>query len=433
MFLVIFTALSAAASVYAAWRLLAKSRARIPTKLGLAGALFVVFELTPLTIALRIAGIERFWVDLLAWVGYVGAGFLSFVLTFLIIRDIGWSAPAAARGLWRKTRSKRAVTPTEEASVDQDRRRFLAQGVNVGLTAAAATLTGFAIAEAREIPQVKEVDVPLPGLPKALDGFRIAQITDIHVSPTIKRPFVAGVVNRVNGLDADLAALTGDLVDGSVQRLSGDVEPLAKLRARYGKYFVTGNHEYYSGVARWTEKVGSLGFEVLNNEHRLLSLAGGRMLVAGVTDYRAGARMPGHRSDPQKAIVGAPAADVKILLAHQPKSAFAAAAAGFDLQISGHTHGGQFFPWNYVVALVQPFVAGLHRHQDMLIYVSRGTGYWGPPLRLGSPSEITLLTLRSVQSGCQNNISIRTASALPQDPDRASSRATASLKPLGDP
>jgi hypothetical protein len=239
------------------------------------------------------------------------------------------------------------------------------------------------------------VAVPLAGLPEGLDGFRMVQITDIHVSPTIKRPFVEGVVRRVNALEADIVALTGDLVDGSVQRLSGDVEPLAGIRARFGRYFVTGNHEYYSGVARWVEKVESLGFTVLLNEHRLLSFPGGRILVAGVTDYRAGSRVPGHRSDPHKALSGAPPADVKILLAHQPKSAPAASDAGFDFQISGHTHGGQFFPWNLVVGLVQPFTAGLHRYGKMPIYISRGTGYWGPPLRIGAPSEITLITLRA--------------------------------------
>ena len=397
MFLLFFTMFAAAASLYAGWRLAAGSRSRWPAKLGVSAAVFALIELTPVTIALRIAGIENFWVDMLAWAGYVAAGFLSFVLTFLVVRDLCWAASAAGRYAWRRLRTETTVDAASARPADPERRRFIVQGVNVGLSAAAATLTGFAIAEARQVPDVKEVDIPLAGLPPDLDGFRIVQITDIHVSPTIKRPFVAAVVDRVNELDADVVALTGDLVDGSVKRLSGDVEPLADLRARYGRYFVTGNHEYYSGVHRWTKKVASLGFDVLNNENRLLSIAEGRLLFAGVTDYRAGAREPGHRSDPKKALAGAPAADVKILLAHQPKSAFAAADAGFDLQISGHTHGGQFFPWNLVVPLVQPYVAGLHRHGAMQLYVSRGTGYWGPPLRLGSPSEITLIRLRSGQ------------------------------------
>jgi predicted MPP superfamily phosphohydrolase len=395
MFLFYLMAVSAAASVYTAWRLLAGSRSGIWARTGLGAVIFFLFALTPLTISLRIAGIENHWVDLLSWAGYVAAGFLSLVLAFLVIRDVGWIASAAAGRFWTLLRpEKNDPFPAAEPD-DPERRRFIVQGVNVGLTAVSATLTGFGIAEARQIPDIKEVDIPLPGLPADLDGFRIVQITDIHVSPTIKRPFVAGVVRRVNTLDADVVAITGDLVDGSVQRLSGDVEPLADVRARFGRYFVTGNHEYYSGVDRWTEKVKSLGFDVLINEHRLLTLAEGRILLAGVTDYREGARKPGHRSDPAGALAGAPAADVKILLAHQPKSVFAASKAGFDLQISGHTHGGQFFPWNMLVPLAQPFVAGLHRQGDTQIYVSRGTGYWGPPLRLGSPSEITLIRLRS--------------------------------------
>jgi predicted MPP superfamily phosphohydrolase len=397
MFFLFFTIFAAAASVFTGWRLCAGWDSRWPAKLGVSAAVFALIELTPLTIALRIAGIENFWIDLLAWAGYVAAGFLSLVLTFLVVRDLGWAVSATGTRVLRLFRTEPTADPASARPRDPERRRFLLQGVNVGLSAAAATLTGYGIAEARQVPDVKEVDIPLPGFPADLDGFRIVQITDIHVSPTIKRPFVAAVVERVNGLDADIVALTGDLVDGSVQRLSGDVEPLARLRARYGRYFVTGNHEYYSGVHRWTRKVASLGFVVLNNEHRLLSLAEGRILLAGVTDYRAGARVPGHRSDPKKALAGAPPADVKILLAHQPKSAFGAAKAGFDLQLSGHTHGGQFFPWNLVVPLVQPFVAGLHGLEAMKIYVSRGTGYWGPPLRLGSPSEITLIRLRSDQ------------------------------------
>ncbi len=395
MFLFVYTTLAAAASGYTAWRLLAHAKISTGGKLLSGVFLFVLFELTPASAALRIAGIENGWTDLLSWAGYVAAGFLSFVLTFLVIRDLGWTAPLAFGRLARRLAKKPNGVFSATLPQNPARRRFLAQGVNVGITAAAAAFTGFGIAEARQIPEIKKVSIRLAGLPRTLDGFRIAQITDIHVSPTIKRPFVEGVVRQVNTLDADIVALTGDLVDGSVQRLSGDVEPLADIRARYGRYFVTGNHEYYSGVERWVKKVDSLGFTVLLNEHRLLTLSSGRILLAGVTDYRAGSRMPGHRSDPEKALAGAPPADVKILLAHQPKSVVAAAEAGFHLQISGHTHGGQFFPWNFVVGLAQPYTAGLHRYGDMPIYISRGTGYWGPPLRVGSPSEITLITLRA--------------------------------------
>jgi len=277
--------------------------------------------------------------------------------------------------------------------LNHDRRRFLLNTVNTGILVSAGVFTGYGVAEAKQIPDVKKVLIPIKDLPTDLNGFKIVQITDIHVSPTIKRNFVEGVVDVINNLSADLVALTGDLVDGSVKRLTYDVDPLKLVQSKHGNFFVTGNHEYYSGALVWIEKVRSLGFTVLLNENHLVTHGRGRILLAGVTDYRAGSFYENHQSDPFKAMAGAQPAHVKILLAHQPKSIFDAARAGFDLQISGHTHGGQFYPWNLFAGIAQPFVKGLHRHQNMQIYVSKGTGYWGPPIRLGSPSEITLIKL----------------------------------------
>jgi uncharacterized protein len=189
-----------------------------------------------------------------------------------------------------------------------------------------------------------------------------------------------------------VVAITGDLVDGRVRDLAGDVAPLAALRSRHGSFFVTGNHEYYSGATEWIAALRGLGITVLVDEHVVLDHAGARLVLAGVADVSARHFVAAHRSDPAAAIAGAPRdAGLSVLLAHQPRSAAAAADAGFDVQLSGHTHGGQFWPWNLFVKLQQPFVAGLHRLRSMWVYVSRGTGYWGPPLRLGSPSEITRL------------------------------------------
>jgi uncharacterized protein len=248
---------------------------------------------------------------------------------------------------------------------------------------------------ARRTAGIREVDVPIKGLPAALQGFTIAQITDVHVGPTVKRPYVQAIVDAVNALDADAVAITGDLVDGRVRDLQQDVAPLAELRSRHGSFFVTGNHEYYSGAVEWISWLQGLGLRVLNNEHVLLQHGDGQLVMAGVADYGAHHFEPSHRSDPRRALSGAPlSAGVRVLLAHQPRSAAAAAEAGFDLQLSGHTHGGQIFPFNFLVGLDQPFVAGLHRLRDMSIYVSTGTGYWGPPMRLGVPAEITDITLR---------------------------------------
>ena len=263
----------------------------------------------------------------------------------------------------------------------------------VGVVALAGLVTLVGLYNARKPPQVKTVDVPLKDLPPALNGFRIAQISDMHIGPTIKRPAMKYVVATINKLDVDVVAITGDLVDGNVYELSRHVAPLAGLRSRHGTFFVTGNHEYYSGVMPWMKYLPTLGIRILMNEHVILLHHQAPLVLAGVSDFSAASYETSHRSDVALAITGAPRAAIKILLAHQPRSAPAAQSAGFDLQISGHTHGGQFLPWNFFVPLQQPFVAGLHRVKEMLVYVSRGTGYWGPPKRFGSPSEITLLRL----------------------------------------
>jgi predicted MPP superfamily phosphohydrolase len=191
-----------------------------------------------------------------------------------------------------------------------------------------------------------------------------------------------------------MVAITGDLVDGSVAELAPHTAALARLNARHGAFFVTGNHEYYSGAGPWIAEMRRLGINVLLNEHVVLNHEGEDVVIAGVTDYSAGHFDASQRSDPAGAIAGAPAdAGVNVLLAHQPRSAFAAHTAGYDLQLSGHTHGGQFVPWNFFVRFQQPFTAGLHKLGKLWVYVSRGTGYWGPPKRLGAPSEITHLTL----------------------------------------
>ncbi|WP_077036119.1 metallophosphoesterase, partial [Pelomonas sp. KK5] len=260
--------------------------------------------------------------------------------------------------------------------------------------AAALTATLYGLFSARRTARVKQVDVPIAGLPEGLQGFTIAQISDIHVGPTVKKPYLQAIVDQVNALDADAVAITGDLVDGRVRDLHEDVQPLRELRSRHGTFFVTGNHEYYSGAAEWMQALDGLGLKVLNNEHVVLDHGGEQLVMAGVADFGAHHFDESHRSDPQRALGGAPDdAAVRVLLAHQPRSADAAAAAGFDVQLSGHTHGGQVWPFNLFVPLQQPFTAGLHRLKQLWVYVSRGTGYWGPPLRIGAPSEITRLRL----------------------------------------
>jgi len=314
--------------------------------------------------------------DTLSWIGHLALGLFSSLLVFTLLRDL--LLLVAAAGAWLLG----AGWPAEL--------RGITSGA-VPLLALAATLVGFL--NARRTAQVVTVDIPLAGLPAALEGLRVVQITDVHVGPTIRQPYLEAIVERVNRLKPDIVAITGDLVDGSVAELRPHVAPLARLRARLGTFFVTGNHEYYSGVHGWVAELQRLGIRVLLNEHVVLQRDGAALVLAGVADYSAGHFEPSHASDPSAALRGAPAGLTRILLAHQPRSAPAAEAAGFDLQLSGHTHGGQFLPWTYFVPLQQPFTAGLHRLGRLWVYVSRGTGYWGPPKRLGAPSEITELRL----------------------------------------
>jgi hypothetical protein len=315
---------------------------------------------------------RRRWSHLVAWLGLLSMGFFSSLLVTTLARDLVLLALLAVG----------ALTPAIGH----------ASAVAAPLVALAVTLIGFV--NARRLARVVKVNVPIRDLPPELHGYAIAQISDIHVGPTIKRPFLNAIVNKVNKLGADAIAITGDLVDGSVQRLSAHTEPLSRLRASDGVFFVTGNHEYYSGAEEWIAEVRRLGVTVLLNQHVLRRRGAASLMIAGVADYSAHQFNPTHKSDPRRAAAGAPQdVDVRVLLAHQPRSAPEAAAAGFDLQLSGHTHGGQFFPWNLFVPLQQPFVAGLNRVRDMWVYTSRGTGYWGPPKRFGAPSEITLVRL----------------------------------------
>ena len=392
-FFLIFFAISALLATYITLSLFHCASFKRIWKIVIALAIVGTLFLPVIMIIIRRAGVDNRFIDVLVWAGYLGAGFLSFVFTCVVIRDLLWM-PAGAfnkiRALKSKSKHKKSAS---HPIANPSRRGFLVNSMNYGILATAALSTGYGIAEAKQTPEVKKVPVLIPHLPAQFEGFQIVQITDVHISPTFRRSCVEEIVAVVNTLNADIVALTGDLVDGTVGQLADDAAPLGNIKSAMGNYFVTGNHEYYSGVLEWIEEIRRLGFSVLINEHRIITRDKRKMLLAGVTDYREGRMLPGHQSDPHKAMKAAPKTDVKILLAHQPKNIFDAARAGYDLQISGHTHGGQFFPWNLLVGFSQPYVSGLHTHQNTRIYVSRGTGYWGPPLRVGSPSEITLIKL----------------------------------------
>ena len=262
----------------------------------------------------------------------------------------------------------------------------LSYGV-LGLT---AFLSVVGLVQAR-CPRVKRVEIAIESLPEALDGYRIVQWSDVHVGPTIQRRFVAALVEKTNALEADAIAITGDLVDGYVDELRDQVTPLADLRARDGVFYVTGNHEYYWRASEWVAEIEKLGLTFLKNSHRVIERNGAKLTIAGITDPVGRYT---HKSDPKLALFNAPADSVKVLLSHRPQGASTASKLGVDVQLSGHTHGGQFFPFNYLIRFFQPIVAGLHKVGRTWLYVSRGTGYWGPPSRLGVHGEITEIVFK---------------------------------------
>lgn len=365
------------------------------------GFLFLFPLFLPLTLQFRMRGINTWWSNLSGWIGYVSLGFFSLILAFLLVRDLIWIIAAIIRPAMSMIKRVIAHETAKKTAPDRERRHFLIQSMNLGLLGTSALLTGCGFYEARRSPALVKVSMPISKLPKELEGLQIAQISDLHVGITIKRDYVERIVRQVNDLEAPIIAFTGDLADGLVSGIRDEVAPLRDLYAPYGKFFVTGNHEYYAGVEEWVEEIDRLGFTVLINSHRTLTHRNANFVLAGVTDYGGGRFHRSHISNPNRAIDGAEPGNVKILLAHQPRSIFAAAKAGFDLQISGHTHGGQYMPWNILIELYQPFTKGLHRYENTWIYVNRGTGYWGPPMRLGVPSEITLFTLTGMRSSGQ--------------------------------
>ncbi|ONF67902.1 metallophosphoesterase [Amycolatopsis keratiniphila] len=273
-----------------------------------------------------------------------------------------------------------------------------AAGIVSGVVVVAfAALAAYGMVEARRVPRLKELDVVLPRLGAGLDGLRFAIITDTHFGPLNRTKWSGKVVEVVNELDADVVAHAGDLADGTVAKRREQVAPLGKVRAKLGKFYITGNHEYFGEAQAWLDHMRDLGWEPLHNRHLPVSQGGDTLVFAGIDDPTGAASgLPGHGPDLPAALDGVAASTPVVLLAHQPKQVKQAAEAGIDLQISGHTHGGQIWPFHLLVRLDQPVLAGLSRHGERTqLYTSRGTGFWGPPLRVFAPSEITLLTLRN--------------------------------------
>ena len=320
----------------------------------------------------------------LEWAVFPWMGFLLLMLVAMLATDVTWCL-------------LKLVSP--EYMHNPERRMILQRAFGIAALSATGMLGGFSLWEGLRSVKINPISISLERLPRSLDGLRIVQITDLHLSPMISVHWLGEIVAKVNDLKPDLIAVTGDLVDGSVEELIHHVAALADLRATHGVYFITGNHEYYSGVEPWCAHIKSLGLRILRNER--ISIAAGNegdsFDLAGVDDWKSG-QFPGQGPDLLKALANRDQSKMLLLLAHQPAAIHEAAAQGVDLQLSGHTHGGQIWPFNYLVHLQQPYVEGLHLHPESKtqIYVSPGTGYWGPPMRFGTAAEITHITLRTI-------------------------------------
>ena len=398
--IVFFTIASAVwilAHVYVGWRLIGPLAPSKRQKLALWSGWGLLAAIIPITTLIRYLGVDGEAAVPFNLVSYLYMGVFLLLFVGSLLRDLGWTSLLGIDRLLVRLGGPREEGDPKHGVIlpaDPSRRAFVQNVVNVGIIGSVGTMTALGYREAMKEVAVNKVKVPVKGLPADLEGFTIAQISDVHIGPTLRGDFLEGVVETLHSLDADMIAVTGDLIDGYVPDLAPEVASLGTLKARHGVFFVHGNHEYYWDAPAWDKHLTSLGLTVLNNANRTLRIGSSSLMVAGVTDYRAGSKVEGHTSDPHKAFEGGAKADFRLLLAHQPKSAYEAAKAGFDLQLSGHTHGGQFYPWNFFAGLVHHFPAGLTTLDDLKVFVSRGTGYWGPPLRLGAPSEITLLTLR---------------------------------------
>lgn len=317
-----------------------------------------------------------------AWPASLWMGFAFFVLVQLLVVDallaFGGGVASAAMG---------SAVATDGGA-----------GLRALCVAAIALVAGsVALRNGLSPPRLERVEIALERWPAALDGLRIVQITDIHIGPILGRGFAAELARRVNALEPDLIAVTGDLVDGDTKHLADEVEPFRALDAPLGTYFVTGNHDFMSDADAWSAKASELGMRVLRNERVTLERDGARFDLVGVDDHRGDMLGQGGGEDLGAALSGRDATRPAVLLAHDPSTFKRSHAMGIDLQISGHTHGGQIFPFAFFVRLAIPFVAGRYRRGDAELYVSRGTGFWGPPMRLGSPAEITEIVLRAAR------------------------------------
>ncbi|XVU25437.1 metallophosphoesterase [Actinoplanes sp. CA-054009] len=395
------------------WKRLVKDplRSRAARRAGAVIAV-VLAVLVPVTLI----GVRSGAVQWLAWPGYLWIALMFYLLVTLAVLEIprlvvllvwrfgrrdGAEKPVlatagSAPAVEKTAESQPAVENDEKHEKDEkdeeagiDRRLLLARGAAIFAGLTAASVTGYGVKTALGGPRIDRIQLPLAKLPRGMDGFRMAVVSDIHLGPLTGVNHARRIVDQINSVQADIVCVVGDLVDGSVAELGRFAAPLADIESRRGAFFVTGNHEYYSGYQEWVEEVARLGMRPLRNER--VEIDG--LDLAGVNDL--GGAEHGDAPDFARALGDRDAAKPVVLMAHQPVAVHDAAPFGVDLQVSGHTHGGQMAPFNLLVRLQQPVVSGLGRVDGVPVYVTNGAGFWGPPVRVGAPPQVSVIELRS--------------------------------------
>ena len=378
IFLLIFSAVLFVLYAYVGLRFVMPLDILSSYKYLLCFTLFVFYCFPIIGIILYFNKIENNLSTLIHWLGYTGLGFVSLLFFIQASADL----ILLLKSLFAKGHS-----------FDPHRRAFLGLSAKTIVGGIAVIGSIWGIYNATKEPVIKKIDIKIDGLPESLKGFRMAQITDLHVGSMITGKFVKTVTRKIKELNADMLFFTGDAADGSVQSYGKHLQSLAEINPKYGKYFVTGNHEYYSDMNGWLQLIEQLGFKILVNESQNIIVNDATIMITGIPDRGGGHFSSFHKTDMEKAVEGMNPSDLKILLAHQPKDVEHALKYGFDLQLSGHTHGGQYFPFSLLVQMAHPFIKGLHKRENTWIYINQGTGYWGPPLRIGTEPEITEITL----------------------------------------
>lgn len=325
--------------------------------------------------------LETIWYPPFMWAGSTLLGLVGCFLIFSLVID----------GFHLFIRIWDFVLPSTGPLADEERRKLFFRTASLSVLLGSTAMAGIGFYSARRGHQVKKVNISVAELPEELKDLKIVQISDLHIGLTIGRDYVESVVDRVMELKPDLIAITGDLVDGTPEMLEDRWQPLRQLQAKHGVFFITGNHEYYSGAEAWLRVLKGIGIQTLMNENKIILENGIPVMIAGVPDVAGGQFYENHIPNIEKAAKSDQPSRLKILLAHRPEFCVDAEPAGFDLLLCGHTHAGQFFPFNLFVMFAHKYYKGLNRHGKMWVYVNQGTGYWGPANRFALPPEITFL------------------------------------------